>query len=435
MASMSVHCPRCNRKFRTQSNLLRHVNLDQTCCASFIHGSASNVAELDHLFLPVNSTTPNENPLVDSAGTEMPFSSPSSDSMIPDHSNHGPHHSPDHSPDSITLQSQNFPPFCHDSEDESMTIPTDSPYNNDSDDEVEPRYDNPDDRSDDESSDASSSVHPHHDPNLLALLVDQDDDSQIEYADDSSNDDERSGVEYDYDSHVDEESLLSQFTRDDNAEVVGLLPDVSVLIADRVFRHHLHTHSHPKYDINSLSQIKLLRILKEYAVPLVTFDSIIGWSKECFLDGYEFATDGRGTSTRAPIMKKIIKRYNHLDIFPRVEALLLPHCMRRVNMVYHNLNAMLYSLLSSPDLMKDHNLLFHNDDPFSPPPAQFTNLGDINTGRFYRETYKEHITPGSNKVLCPLILYMDETTTDNYGRLSITPLNFTLGIFKRKVRN
>ena len=135
------------------------------------------------------------------------------------------------------------------------------------------------------------------------------------------------------------------------------------------------------------------------------------------------------------MMKKLIKRYNHLDTFPRVEAVLLPHCQRRVNMVYHSFTAMLYSLLSHPDLMKDENLLFHNDDPFSPPPEKFTHIADINSGRFYRETYKQMIPAGSNKVLCPLLLYMDETTTDSYGRLSITPLNFMLGIFKRHVRN
>ena len=40
----------------------------------------------------------------------------------------------------------------------------------------------------------------------------------------------------------------------------------------------------------------------------------------------------------------------------------------------------------------------------------------------------------SNKILIPIILYMDGISLDAYGRLTLTPLNTTLGIFNVKTK-
>ncbi len=220
-----------------------------------------------------------------------------------------------------------------------------------------------------------------------------------------------------------------------DGDVNPCVPDVSIRSANLVLSHYLRSRPPLYQDLNVLAQVKLLRVLKDYSVPLAAFSSIVGWGKDCYLSNYKFATDGGSTSGRKPVLQQIIKRYNHMDMFPRIAPLLLPHCQRRIHMVYHQFQAMIYSLLSGPELMQDDNFLFHNEDPFGDPPARFTHIGDINTGRCYRETWKELITPGSNKILAPVLLYSDETTTDSYGRLSITPLNFSLGIWKRHVRN
>ena len=48
---------------------------------------------------------------------------------------------------------------------------------------------------------------------------------------------------------------------------------------------------------------------------------------------------------------------------------------------------------------------------------------------------KNSVKQKKNKeILVPIILYMDSINTDKTGRLSLTPLNFTLGIFNTDVR-
>jgi hypothetical protein len=62
-------------------------------------------------------------------------------------------------------------------------------------------------------------------------------------------------------------------------------------------------------------------------------------------------------------------------------------------------------------------------------------LGDINTGSVYQTAYKTYITNPENELLCPIIFFIDKTHTDVNGRLCLEPIRFTLGIFKRNVRN
>ena len=374
---LRTHCPSCDRQFASHANMLRHVTQSSVCVMQSL--------AIDPIDRSLESLSFQDSRVTRSGARGL---------LPPPAPIHGSNSPPDHP---------------------SMEVEDDDveePSHIDSDDEEPNSYDE------------DSSLDP-----ITPYGLSIDDESDTEYEDlDSDDDDELYGIL----SDIDDDGLM---VADNDKGTNGLLPDISVNTANRKLQYHLSHNPHPKNDLNQLSQIKLLRVLKQYAVPLSTFESVVEWSKDIYLSGYKFTTDGQGTCTRRPMMKKLIKRYNHLDTFPRVEALLLPHCQRRVNMVYHSFTAMLYSLLSHPDLMKDENLLFHNDDPFSPPPEKFTHIADINSGRFYRETYKQMIPAGSNKVLCPLLLYMDETTTDSYGRLSITPLNFTLGIFKRHVRN
>ena len=133
-------------------------------------------------------------------------------------------------------------------------------------------------------------------------------------------------------------------------------------------------------------------------------------------------------------MKKLMETTKTKPLIAREKSLVLPGLGDTVKIIYHSAPAMIASLLSDANLMKDENLLFHNKDPFSPPPPSH-KLRDINTGRCYRETWKALIKDPTKEILLPVITQMDKITIDTYGRLTLEPLNISLGIQNLKTRS
>ena len=123
--------------------------------------------------------------------------------------------------------------------------------------------------------------------------------------------------------------------------------------------------------------------------------------------------------TRDKLRKKLYSRYNLQE--PQYISVVLPHSKAKVKIVYHDFRSQVTSLLTDPRISPETDYLFHNDDPLSPPPAQeaLGYIEDINTGLAYIKTHKELIaseevdeaTSISNKVLLPIIFYMDSAVT------------------------
>ena len=95
------------------------------------------------------------------------------------------------------------------------------------------------------------------------------------------------------------------------------------------------------------------------------------------------------------------------------------------------------SLLSKPQLMKETNLSLPNiSNPYSyesNPPVQ--TVSELHHGKWWRESWiAAQCDPCRQEMLVPIILYMDKINLDTHGRLSLTPLNMTLGIFNTATR-
>ena len=99
-----------------------------------------------------------------------------------------------------------------------------------------------------------------------------------------------------------------------------------------------------------------------------------------------------------------------------------------IDLVVHDAQQALYSLLTDPVLMQDANLLLEGEMPFGPPPQDTTTLGEVNTGNRFRECYAS-MCMNEHDVLCPLILFVDKMHTDVHGNLCMEPVSFTLGLF------
>ena len=63
-------------------------------------------------------------------------------------------------------------------------------------------------------------------------------------------------------------------------------------------------------------------------------------------------------------------------------------------------------------------------------------LRDINDGSVYHDAFLHYIQVPGTDILVPIIFYIDKTKThvDQQGRLCLEPVSFTLGIFKKEIK-
>jgi len=173
--------------------------------------------------------------------------------------------------------------------------------------------------------------------------------------------------------------------------------------------------------------IKLLSMLSERRVPLNLYDLIFKWH-----------TEHLGAKTHIPIktlVSRLSTRYNMDDAKPFVKKLELPHSKCRIKLVCHDAKAQIVSLLTDPRFLDEDYLFFNPDNPLEGPPEEWTHVSDINTGRAYRETWKEVIKDPEKEMLLPVMFYMDAAVAGNYDSLPIEAVKMGLGLYNGKTRD
>ncbi len=66
------------------------------------------------------------------------------------------------------------------------------------------------------------------------------------------------------------------------------------------------------------------------------------------------------------------------------------------------------------------------------PDARASVIGDINSGRFFRETYKKLVKNPQSDIMLPCVLAMDKTHIDLPGRLQMEPITISHGLLKNE---
>jgi hypothetical protein len=94
----------------------------------------------------------------------------------------------------------------------------------------------------------------------------------------------------------------------------------------------------------------------------------------------------------------------------------------------------IYLLLTDKDLMSPENLLFPQNKIFALPLDHPEVIDDVDTLLLHRAAYHRLVKHPQFEILCPLILYSNKTHLNSLGKLTIEPVSFTLGIFKRSTR-
>ena len=171
--------------------------------------------------------------------------------------------------------------------------------------------------------------------------------------------------------------------------------------------------------------IDLLKILNSINAPKHAYNDIVKWARN--LNTNLMAQP----ISRENLISSLSKKLSLENLFPKMVALILP-CGNTVQVTKTCFLTALFSLLSDPDLMQPQNLVFGNDI-FRKFKIDNDNhvFNDVESGKWYSETQYRMCKDG-NDVLVPIILYIDKTYIKSKPA---EPISFTLGIFKRHIRN
>jgi hypothetical protein len=188
---------------------------------------------------------------------------------------------------------------------------------------------------------------------------------------------------------------------------------------------------HGTYSSVERLSIRLLRILRDIGAPFDTYGTIMEMVADAVRDKVFITTTYR---SRDSAIKHFSDRYELSSMYPSFKAQPSPDG-RVYPVVVHDAKAMIESLLYSPLMDNDDNLLFPNpENPLEGPPPLSDILADVDTGKAYRRAHSL-LCKEPNHLLCGIILYIDKIATDRHGHLSLEPVYFTLTMFNRKTRN
>ena len=182
------------------------------------------------------------------------------------------------------------------------------------------------------------------------------------------------------------------------------------------------------------SAIDLLEILHKASSPLYLFDHVMKWAqKSTNSNHFDFKT----ISIREKFIENLMEQLDYNLLEPITNKITLPGSNATIEIILHDFMVSLYTLLCDEELMHISNLLLDKNDKFKPPekPTSNSQIDDINTGEVWHFACNKYVKIKDLDILCPFIFFIDQSHTDTNGRLCIEQVRFTLGIFKRSVRN
>jgi hypothetical protein len=103
-----------------------------------------------------------------------------------------------------------------------------------------------------------------------------------------------------------------------------------------------------------------------------------------------------------------------------------------INVTRFDFTTQLRSLLDDPVLNRDENLVLNPVDRFQKYTPPDGRLGECLSGSWYNHAWDEMVNDGVCNFMIPIILYIDKTQISISGKLSIYPVQMSLGIFTEK---
>ena len=173
------------------------------------------------------------------------------------------------------------------------------------------------------------------------------------------------------------------------------------------------------------AQLELASILTSINAPYHVYSSIIKWAQNLK------ETDLKNPCSFKKLVSDTSEKYGLRGTFPQTTTLLLPS-RNSVPVTKFSFEQQLYSILSDDELMSPENLVYgENFFDRAKPHGPNHVYDDVHTGNWWLRTESEMCKKQSD-VLVPLILFIDKS---HVRSRALEPLCFTLGIFKRNIRN
>ena len=187
----------------------------------------------------------------------------------------------------------------------------------------------------------------------------------------------------------------------------------------------------PYFDKHYAESMKLIKILLKRNISLHAYNDFMKWRYGSDVRTHSLSLNAVMDST----IHKVFGKTLGTSLQPFVRILHLPSG-RKASVVKFNFHALLFDLLSDPQLIQRQNLVFNSMDinnPFECCDSDF--YGDFESSEYFRCTMRQYKINPKESVLCPIVFYLDELKLDSFGRMGLEPLVFTLLIFNRETRN
>ena len=271
-------------------------------------------------------------------------------------------------------------------------------------------------------------------PNDIASNHDSDSDDFNEAEDILSFDpDEDEGITMEYQDFTNFHPLSIEDAVAHLSDLQGLPKNVQFSIHNQLQQYHDSGYANVPLSGEYCSNVQLLHLLKTAKAPLSLYNQIQDWVHDSVVN--QQVDFEQLPKSRKTLVNDLHKEFDLDGLKPKVIDYILPNSGLKVKIVVHDFLQAFYSLLTDTKLMKDDNLLFSGDTPFEDPPdPNNVGYGDVNTGTVFHHGHGLYVKVAGHDVLCPIILFIDKTSTDLHSNLCLEPVSFTLGIFKKEVR-
>ena len=186
------------------------------------------------------------------------------------------------------------------------------------------------------------------------------------------------------------------------------------------------------YTVDKKVEVTLLKICTELEAPLYAFETIMKWAHDAYVLGYKFC----------PRQGNYRSQINNLEAWmgmenqrPEEVSIVLPgkHGNDTISVTRFDFTTQLRSLLDDPILNRDENLVINLEDRFQRYLSPDGLLGECLSGSWYKHAWDEMEKDGICNFMIPIILYIDKTQVSISGKLTLYPVQMSLGIFTEKV--
>ena len=167
-------------------------------------------------------------------------------------------------------------------------------------------------------------------------------------------------------------------------------------------------------------EIRLLQLLQTLNAPNYAYTQIIQWARTAFVSGYDFCPQHKDYNGQIHYLERWLHSSQHLRPIKRNVTLRFDN--HPITVVTFNFTAQLLSLFQDLSLNRMENLVVNQTDPFRRYDPPSGHLGEINSSEHYAIIAYENMILDPD-FLCPIIMYMDETTVSMQSQISCHPLS------------